>query len=222
MSAVQQKTFSAFVSCYVCGHARKTENGGNKIVGLDGRTVERTDKLVRCSRCHIATYCSVACQQKDWRVHKKHCRVSDAPFDTQIVERKVKHFFKIQYEGEDVVDLDFCLRQSYLIFFLSSKENEITWRANGEPIVSYEAWQGQPIVEEGIYKLEKGIPFQRPCPLFKQDKSSKYSMQLGHFIEFYQTRLVVQVELRKQLLGPDKNTWTTPVGNFIFSVGQFV
>lgn len=29
--------------------------------------------LQRCSKCHIATYCGVSCQKKDWPVHKKQC-----------------------------------------------------------------------------------------------------------------------------------------------------
>lgn len=29
--------------------------------------------LLRCSRCHIARYCSTECQRKDWPIHKHLC-----------------------------------------------------------------------------------------------------------------------------------------------------
>ena len=36
--------------------------------GSDGST-----KLLTCSRCHIAKYCSVECQRAKWKTHKNVC-----------------------------------------------------------------------------------------------------------------------------------------------------
>ena len=31
-------------------------------------------KMMRCSQCHLALYCTKDCQRQDWRVHKKVCQ----------------------------------------------------------------------------------------------------------------------------------------------------
>ncbi|KAK6825731.1 hypothetical protein PG987_013225 [Apiospora arundinis] len=33
-----------------------------------------TEKLMRCSGCHVTTYCSHACQKTHWRAHKLYCK----------------------------------------------------------------------------------------------------------------------------------------------------
>lgn len=35
-------------------------------------------KILKCSRCKAAYYCSKQCQLKDWSVHKKFCKAPDA------------------------------------------------------------------------------------------------------------------------------------------------
>lgn len=37
------------------------------------------DSLKACSRCKVVRYCSVACQQADWREHKRACVVKSSP-----------------------------------------------------------------------------------------------------------------------------------------------
>ncbi|GBB96642.1 hypothetical protein RclHR1_00280034 [Rhizophagus clarus] len=39
--------------CYVCKKSSKT----------------------RCNKCHTTYYCSIECQKKDWKEHKKPCRI---------------------------------------------------------------------------------------------------------------------------------------------------
>jgi hypothetical protein len=34
-------------------------------------------KLFRCTKCRVATYCSSACQKKDWPQHKKMCKAPE-------------------------------------------------------------------------------------------------------------------------------------------------
>ncbi len=45
-------------ACGTCGKKETSANGS---------------KLQTCARCHIAKYCSVACQRAAWKSHKKHC-----------------------------------------------------------------------------------------------------------------------------------------------------
>jgi len=30
-------------------------------------------KILRCSRCHKAKYCTPTCQKRDWKYHKRYC-----------------------------------------------------------------------------------------------------------------------------------------------------
>ena len=55
----------AINKCHVCGKSRVYMNG----------------KLYLCSRCKSQRYCSVECQRKDWRKHKKRCVPWDPPMD---------------------------------------------------------------------------------------------------------------------------------------------
>jgi hypothetical protein len=34
---------------------------------------EIKEKMMRCSGCHMAMYCSKECQKKDWSIHKPFC-----------------------------------------------------------------------------------------------------------------------------------------------------
>lgn len=47
-----------------------------------------------CSRCHVATYCSVECQQADWKQHKPHCTL--LPSYDEVATRDF--FYFIDYE----------------------------------------------------------------------------------------------------------------------------
>jgi len=38
-----------------------------------GARSSQSDRLTTCSRCHVAHYCSKACQRSDWSKHKGHC-----------------------------------------------------------------------------------------------------------------------------------------------------
>ena len=44
--------------CRSCGRGKATEGG---------------KALLKCSRCHLARYCSVQCQRSDWQEHKTNC-----------------------------------------------------------------------------------------------------------------------------------------------------
>ena len=52
-------TTSDVESCEVCGRT-KSDAGGKS--------------LMRCARCQVVKYCSVECQRRDWKEHKKECK----------------------------------------------------------------------------------------------------------------------------------------------------
>lgn len=41
------------------------------------RCRDKSDKLKRCSRCHLDRYCSKKCQKRRWKRHKETCRSPD-------------------------------------------------------------------------------------------------------------------------------------------------
>ena len=46
------------------------------------RTPKKGEDIKRCPRCHIARYCSVQCQRKDWDFHRFACSVVAKRSDT--------------------------------------------------------------------------------------------------------------------------------------------
>ena len=58
------RTVRSFVGleCAECGHAADEED-------------DATTSLKSCSCCHMAYYCSVDCQKKNWSLHKKCCKL---------------------------------------------------------------------------------------------------------------------------------------------------
>jgi hypothetical protein len=47
-------------------------------------------KLKHCSVCHTVRYCSVACQKKDWKIHKKTCKLDKAYYQSYLEEEEGK------------------------------------------------------------------------------------------------------------------------------------
>jgi hypothetical protein len=47
-------------------------------------------KLKHCSVCHTVRYCSIACQKKDWKVHKKVCKLDKAYYLSFLEEKEGK------------------------------------------------------------------------------------------------------------------------------------
>ena len=35
--------------------------------------------VLRCGRCKTRTYCSAACQKRDWQYHRRNCKAPDPP-----------------------------------------------------------------------------------------------------------------------------------------------
>ncbi len=46
------------------------KSGGNRCTGC---LKQSTGQLKRCSKCRVASYCSVECQRTDWKKHKLNC-----------------------------------------------------------------------------------------------------------------------------------------------------
>mmetsp|Transcript_19321 Transcript_19321/g.47782 ORF Transcript_19321/g.47782 Transcript_19321/m.47782 type:complete len:460 (-) Transcript_19321:385-1764(-) len=95
--------------------------------GLAGETYAVEQKLLACSRCHSAYYCSKRCQRADWKNHKPFCKTcSKTKIDSMekraesfaienyvsIVMRMVVECDKAGLEVEDmVIEVDFALNQ---------------------------------------------------------------------------------------------------------------
>ncbi len=58
-------------------------------------TCNSTDqKLMLCSRCHFAKYCSIECQRKDWPKHKETCDISKKQKEGTDIESALIELFK--------------------------------------------------------------------------------------------------------------------------------
>lgn len=89
---MRQKFERGLPGCFFCREKVRKQTGASSagynhasdssMGGADGERTEQANTVVsaaaappllRCSRCHIARYCSVACQQSDWPIHKQLC-----------------------------------------------------------------------------------------------------------------------------------------------------
>jgi hypothetical protein len=85
-----------------------------------GETATEDSPLQRCGRCGTATYCSNACQRKDWAVHKHICGLSleDRGQMLAITEKgglinwDTKHTFSAKGSGEPSTNPNFVEIQS--------------------------------------------------------------------------------------------------------------
>lgn len=57
-----------------------------------------TPSSLQCSRCLRAQYCSIACQKKDWKVHKEICK---AP--AEVVVEKKKYVALISNRADNII-----------------------------------------------------------------------------------------------------------------------
>lgn len=59
---------------FACAPAAVAPLGGPVWIGRCQRCMNASSNLLRCSRCHMATYCSKECQARDWsHGHKREC-----------------------------------------------------------------------------------------------------------------------------------------------------
>eukprot|EP00457_Paulinella_chromatophora_P016291 gb/GEZN01017058.1/.p2 GENE.gb/GEZN01017058.1/~~gb/GEZN01017058.1/.p2 ORF type:complete len:106 (-),score=14.23 gb/GEZN01017058.1/:461-778(-) len=69
MAEKQSQDPNAPIKWYTCNLCKQKGTafgqGGSKV-------------MLRCSRCKIARYCGVKCQEKDWETHEKSCADSAA------------------------------------------------------------------------------------------------------------------------------------------------
>ena len=54
------------------------EDSGTKLCAACGVSPSGNTKLLACSGCHAARYCSPACQRSHWKVHKPGCKAAAA------------------------------------------------------------------------------------------------------------------------------------------------
>ena len=53
---------------------------------------QASDKpLKSCGQCHLVHYCSVECQRKDWKTHKKNCKDTDTWLQEQADKKLLKY-----------------------------------------------------------------------------------------------------------------------------------
>ena len=55
----------------------ESEHGRNKYscVTCGAITGKNTEKLLKCGRCKVVSYCSKECQREDWKDHKAFCNL---------------------------------------------------------------------------------------------------------------------------------------------------
>jgi len=74
-------------SCLVC-HKEKKEDGS---------------VLAQCSKCRAAKYCSKACQEKDWKNHKRWCKLTETiPIDSTVIQAD-------PFQQEELLDMNAVL-----------------------------------------------------------------------------------------------------------------
>ena len=63
---------------YSSASGMPVEGSGTKLCAACGVSPSGNTKLLTCSGCHVARYCSPACQRSHWKVHKPDCKAAAA------------------------------------------------------------------------------------------------------------------------------------------------
>ena len=63
---------------YSSASGMPVEGSGTKLCAACGASPSSNTKLLTCSGCHVARYCSPACQRSHWKVHKPDCKAAAA------------------------------------------------------------------------------------------------------------------------------------------------
>lgn len=81
--------------CYSCEKCEVPEREKlESLTGVDGEWLETVNRVHHCGRCHVATYCSKECQQKDWPTHKKCCFSPDISLESDRLHQTVIYYFQ--------------------------------------------------------------------------------------------------------------------------------
>jgi hypothetical protein len=136
-----------FDMCYVCDKFKMPEDEkGQEWRKLDGQTIDKAEKLLTCSRCHIVQYCSEQCQKSDWKIHKVHCKPSTISFEPKRLRETVKRFFNAELSKTfaPVIDRADALVKSCYAQFNLLPENAVNF-------VNYKKSDLHPKIENGMY-----------------------------------------------------------------------
>lgn len=63
---------------------------------LEGSLLKSTEKLSRCSKCQLDSYCDSTCQKKDFKAHKISCQTSPKKITAQEVDNIVLNQSEVQ------------------------------------------------------------------------------------------------------------------------------
>lgn len=175
--------------CYQCEGVLSSKQ--ETIVDINKKAIKKVEKLMTCSRCHIASYCSTECQKLHWKKHKISCIENHTAFygmDRPTLLITIINLF----QNTNISSMPNQVHMGYgrIILKLNKEKNfeEIDGRYCVEGDKIFESFRL--LIPSEISHLKNETPNS-----FTKERIS-YLEQLNHIAENFKDRYVVDVTIR--------------------------
>lgn len=186
--------------CYSCEAVASLKE--ESLVDINKQVVKTVKKLMNCTRCHIASYCSKECQKSHWKSHKVHCIENHTAF-YDMSRARLLFTMKTLFQKTSVSSMPDQIHMGYGTMILLLDGILQFKEINGRYAV-----QDDKIFESFRQLIPNDISiFEQSSDLALKTKSS-YLKQLKYITENFKDRYVIDVSIRPYEC----------VGNFQFKI----